>query len=109
MLLPIADESTGRTTTAIVNYLLIAVNIFVFVFLQNFGANEKFTYAYSAVPEKIITVRDLGAPNRSFLHPFTRRRMQVPGAQPTPIPAYLTLITSMFLHGGIAHILGNML
>ncbi len=109
MLLPIADEDTGRGTTPIVNYLLIAANILVFVFLQNFGANEKFTYAYATVPEKIITGRDVGAPNRSFLHPFTRRRMAVPGAQPTPIPVYLTLITSMFLHGGIAHIFGNML
>jgi membrane associated rhomboid family serine protease len=29
--------------------------------------------------------------------------------QPTPIPVYLTLLTSMFMHGGIAHIFGNML
>jgi membrane associated rhomboid family serine protease len=33
----------------------------------------------------------------------------MPGLQPTPIPVYLTLITSMFMHGGIAHIFGNML
>jgi membrane associated rhomboid family serine protease len=29
--------------------------------------------------------------------------------QPTPISVYLTLLTSMFMHGGIAHIFGNML
>jgi len=29
--------------------------------------------------------------------------------EPTPIPVYLTLITSMFMHGGFAHIFGNML
>src|SRR5207245_8946507 len=29
--------------------------------------------------------------------------------EPTPVPVYLTLITSMFMHGGIAHIFGNML
>ena len=28
---------------------------------------------------------------------------------PTPIPVYLTLLTSMFMHGSIAHLLGNML
>jgi membrane associated rhomboid family serine protease len=28
---------------------------------------------------------------------------------PTPIPVYLTLITAMFMHGGFAHIFGNML
>jgi membrane associated rhomboid family serine protease len=33
----------------------------------------------------------------------------MPGLQKTPIPVYLTLITSMFMHGGIAHIFGNML
>jgi membrane associated rhomboid family serine protease len=32
----------------------------------------------------------------------------VPGLQETPIPVYLTLLTSMFMHGGIAHIAGNM-
>ncbi len=31
-----------------------------------------------------------------------------PGLQPTPIPVYLTMLTSMFMHGGIAHLLGNM-
>jgi membrane associated rhomboid family serine protease len=29
--------------------------------------------------------------------------------QPTPISVYLTLLTSMFMHGSIAHLLGNML
>jgi membrane associated rhomboid family serine protease len=33
----------------------------------------------------------------------------VPGLGPTPISVYLTLFTSMFMHGGIAHIGGNML
>jgi membrane associated rhomboid family serine protease len=32
----------------------------------------------------------------------------MPGLQRTPIPVYLTLLTSMFMHGGIAHLLGNM-
>src|SRR2546430_3251174 len=33
----------------------------------------------------------------------------MPGLQPTPVPVFLTLITSMFMHGGLAHIFGNML
>ncbi|MEO6070649.1 MAG: rhomboid family intramembrane serine protease [Chitinophagaceae bacterium] len=33
----------------------------------------------------------------------------MPGLQPTNIPVYLTLITSLFMHGGVAHIAGNML
>jgi len=33
----------------------------------------------------------------------------LPGLGITPIPVFLTLFTSMFLHGGISHIAGNML
>ena len=29
--------------------------------------------------------------------------------QPTPGSVYLTLLTSMFMHGGLMHLLGNML
>ncbi|MGZ3880990.1 MAG: rhomboid family intramembrane serine protease, partial [Flavisolibacter sp.] len=39
----------------------------------------------------------------------TRQRVEIPGLAPTHINVYLTLITSMFMHGGLAHILGNML
>ena len=35
-------------------------------------------------------------------------QVTVPGVPPTPVWVYLTLITSMFLHGGIAHLAGNM-
>jgi membrane associated rhomboid family serine protease len=35
--------------------------------------------------------------------------IEMPGLQPTPVSVYLTLFTSMFMHGGIAHIAGNML
>src|SRR6185295_2577161 len=73
MVFPLYDDNTDRQTTPWVNYLLIAINILVFVFLQQLGTNERFTYALSTVP------------------------------------LYFTLITSMFMHGGIAHIAGNML
>jgi len=108
MLFPIADENPGRTTTPVVNYALILVNVLVFVFLQGLGSNEKFTYAYSTVPAEIITGRDVVTRPVS-VQQFTGQRIEMPGLQPTPIPVYLTLITSMFMHGGIAHIFGNML
>jgi rhomboid family protein len=108
MLFPIADDNTGRSTTPIVNYILIAVNVLVFVFLQGLGTNDKFTYAYSTVPGEILTGRDI-VTRPVTVQQFTGQRMEVPGLQPTPIPVYLTLITSMFMHGGIAHIFGNML
>src|SRR5213080_3184264 len=108
MLFPIGDDNRCRTTTPVVNYVLIAVNVLVFVFLQGFGSNDKFTYAYSTVPGEIITGRDI-VTRPVAVQNFTGQRMEMPGLQPTPIPVYLTLITSMFMHGGIAHIFGNML
>src|SRR6266566_3448802 len=109
MLFPIADENVGRRTTPVVNYLLILVNVLVFVFLQGFGTNEKFTYAFSTVPAENITGKDIATRDRIVAQPVTGQRFEMPGLQPTPIPVYLTLITSMFMHGGIAHIFGNML
>ena len=109
MLFPIADENIGRRTTPVVNYLLILINVLVFVFLQGFGTNERFTYAFSTVPAEIITGKDIATRDRIVVQPVTGQRFEMPGLQPTPIPVYLTLITSMFMHGGIAHIFGNML
>src|SRR5262249_2414929 len=109
MLFPISDDNTDRTTTPVVNYILILINIFVFVFLQGLGTNEKFTYAFSTVPGEIITGHDIVTRDRIMVQPVTGQRVEIPGLQPTPISVYLTLLVSMFMHGGIAHIFGNML
>jgi membrane associated rhomboid family serine protease len=108
MIFPIGDDNSDRTTTPIVNYLLIAINILVFVFLQGLGGNDRFTYAFSTVPQEIVSGRDAVTPDR-VAETVTGQRVQVPGLQPTPISVYITLLTSMFMHGGIAHLLGNML
>ena len=108
MLFPIGDDNTTRTSTPFVNYALIAVNILVFVFLQGLGSNDQFTYAYSTVPGEILTGRDL-VTRPVVVENFTGQALEMPGLQPTLIPVYLTLITSMFMHGGLAHIFGNML
>ena len=92
-MLPIGDDDSDRRMAPLVNYALIALNILVFVLLQGMGGNEKFTYAYSTVPAEILTGKDIAT---GVL-------------EPTPIPVYFTLITSMFMHGGWAHLLGNML
>lgn len=109
MLFPIADDNSDRTATPLVNYLLIAANLLVFVFFQGLGSNERFTYAFSTVPAEIITGRDVVTRDQVLVQPLTGQRVYMPGLQPTPIPVFLTLITSMFMHGGIAHIFGNML
>jgi membrane associated rhomboid family serine protease len=109
MLFPIGDDNSDRRTTPYVNYLLIAINILVFVFLQGIGQNTRFTYAYSTVPEEILTGKDVVTSDRVVADPASGEDFSVPGLQQTPIPVFLTLLTSMFMHGGIAHILGNML
>ena len=109
MLFPIGDDNRGRTTTPVVNYLLIAANVLVFVLLQGLGSNEKFTYEFSTIPERIVTGDNRPIPGRLMIEPITGQAVKTPGVPSTPISAYLTLITSMFMHGGIAHIFGNML
>jgi membrane associated rhomboid family serine protease len=80
MVLPIGDDNRDRTTTPIVNYLLIGLNIFVFIYWQHWGHDVQLTYAYATVPGEILSGKN-----------------------------FVTLFTSMFLHGGILHLAGNML
>ena len=105
--IPIADDNTGRTITPIVNYVLIGINIFVFVVLQGMGEDYKFTYAFSTVPAEIISGEDKVTDDRVVEH--RGQQVTVPGLQPTPVSVYLTLLTSMFMHGGWMHLAGNML
>ncbi len=109
MVFPLYDDNSDRQTTPFVNYVLIAINILVFVFLQQLGTNERFTMAFSTVPQEIVTGRDIKTPDRVLEHPVTGQQLLLPGLQPTPFSVYLTLIISLFMHGGIAHIAGNML
>lgn len=110
MIFPIGDDNSDRTTAPVVNYALIAINILVFVFLQGMGSNDRFTYAFSTVPAEIVTGRDVTTPDRTFQNPVPGGEpVVVPGLQPTPFTVYVTLLTSMFMHGGFAHLFGNML
>ena len=105
MIFPVGDDDTGRLSTPLVTYLLIAVNVLVFVFLQGFGENERFTYAFSTVPQEIRTGTDIAQPVRVELGD---EATTIP-LQPTPGSVYLTLLVSMFMHGGLMHLFGNML
>ena len=107
MVLPLWDDNTDRQTTPFVNYAIIALNIFVFVVLQGLGSNDQFTYSFSTVPAGILQGRDIVTPARVVV--YMGQRVTVPGLGPTPGSVYLTLFTSMFMHGGFAHIAGNML
>jgi len=109
MVLPIGDDNRDRRTTPYVNYLLIGLNIFVFIYWQRWGQDVRLTYAYATVPGEILTGHDIVTSAKVLIDPFTHQRMELPGLQVTPIPVFLTLFTSMFLHGGLSHLLGNML
>ncbi|HSB08046.1 MAG TPA: rhomboid family intramembrane serine protease [Blastocatellia bacterium] len=105
MLLPIGDDNQGRLTTPYVVYIVIAINALVFLVFQQATAGEagaEFTYAYSVVPYEITHNVDLVTPVRVPGGPLIP---QFPG----PNPIWLTIFTSMFMHGGWMHILGNML
>ena len=107
MVFPVWDDNTDRTTFPWVNYAFIALNIFVFVVLQKLGSDTSFTYSFSTVPGEIMTGRDIVTSARIVEAP-TGQSVQIPGLGETPLSVYLTLFTSMFMHGGIAHIFGNM-
>jgi membrane associated rhomboid family serine protease len=109
MLFPIGDDNTGRTMAPVATYVLIALNVLVFVLLQGMGSNEKFTYAFSTVPREIVTGHDAVTADRTVEDLVSGNTFRAPGLQKTPVSVYLTLLTSMFMHGGLAHLFGNML
>ncbi len=108
MIFPIGDDNSDRATTPYVNYLLLALNVLVFVLFQGLGSNERFTYAWATVPQEIVTGTDIA---RAVVvrDPLSGDPVGRIPLQPTPFSVYLTLLTSMFMHGGFAHLFGNML
>lgn len=84
-MIPLRDSVRPRRFP-IVNVSIIVVNILVFVYELALGPRaQDFIQTYGVIPERLMSPGNFG-----FL-PF------------------LTLITSMFLHGGLLHIVGNML
>jgi rhomboid family protein len=102
-MLPIGDENEPSKGPPFVTLAFIAINIAVFFLIQL--SNEAFTYGYSAIPAEITSGIDLVRP---VAIDVGGQQVLIP-QEPGPSPIYLTLITSMFMHGGIAHIFGNML
>jgi membrane associated rhomboid family serine protease len=89
---PIRDDAP-RYSTPYVTYFIIALNVLGFVFELSLGLNSRafkaLIYEFGAVPRRFELALS-GAPNYSL---------------PT---LSLTVLTSMFLHGGWLHIIGNM-
>ncbi len=106
-MIPIGDDNSDRRSTPGVTWLLVAVNVFVFVALQGMGSNDRFTMAYATVPAEILSGHDI-AQAVPLRDPYGREIGNLV-LEPTPIPVFLTLVTAMFMHGGFAHLFGNML
>jgi membrane associated rhomboid family serine protease len=109
MFIPIADDNSDRTIQPYVNYVFIALNILVWIVAQGMTGDSHFTFAYSTVPAEIISGTDLVLPMREYVINANGNKMQMPPLHETDIPVYLTLFTSMFMHGSWMHLAGNML
>lgn len=104
---PIGDDNSEITITPFVNYLFIGINILVFVLLQGLGGNDAFSYAFSLVPREVTEGIDVAG-----IIPITAEGGRVIGQlqhYETPLPVYFNFLSSMFMHGDIMHIFGNML
>lgn len=108
-MIPIGDDNSDRKIFPFVNYILIGINILVFILYQKFGTDLNFTFSYATVPAEIMSGHDIVTDNVWVNDPLTRKSVEIPGLGVTPVSVYLTLFTSMFMHGGIAHLAGNML
>lgn len=102
---PIGDDNSDRHITPVVNYVIIGLNILVFLLLQRLGSNEPFDYAFSLVPKEIMTGVDIVGPQVIQVGSEVTRVNHYE----TPLPVYFNFLSSMFMHGGIMHIFGNML
>jgi membrane associated rhomboid family serine protease len=103
MFIPLGDDNSQRRTFPFVVMGLIALNALVWYFQLRLG--EHFTAGFSSIPFELTHGVDLV--KNSYLK-FEGTRIPIPQA-PGPHPIYLTVLTSMFMHAGWMHIIGNML
>lgn len=90
---PIGDDNRDRQHTPVVTYALITINVAVFLYTLTLGREQDFFVAnWGVIPDRFTHLRALPSDYAAL----------------TSTP-WMTLFTSMFLHGGWLHIIGNML
>ena len=103
---PMGDDNSDRQIQPVVNYAIIGINVLVFLILQQIGNNDAFTNAFALVPKEITTGVDLSGVQ--VIRDSLGHTGQIVLFS-TPFPVYFNFLSSMFMHGDIMHILGNML
>lgn len=103
---PIGDDNSDRRIQPIVNYSFIGINILVFLLLQQLGSNDAFTNAFALVPKEITSGVDLTGVQ--VIRDALGNTGQIEHYA-TPLPVYFNFLSSMFMHGDVMHIFGNML
>ncbi|RYD50007.1 MAG: rhomboid family intramembrane serine protease [Verrucomicrobiaceae bacterium] len=96
---PISDDDRHLLKPAWVTIAILIGNVLLYLYQTT---NDSFTLGWSAVPWEITNGKDLvgNVPvNGGGLIPLGE----------SPAPVYLTLLSSMFVHGGLMHLGGNML
>ncbi len=110
-MIPLHDNIPSRTTP-VVNYAIIAITSFVFI-LQLIRPDDRPSYVeqYGLIPARVTHPGEkIEVPDRKIVHTQEGDRIEEfkRPAAPAAVPAWLTLVTCIFLHGGWLHILGNM-
>lgn len=100
-MIPLSDPDIPRRTKPYVNYALIAACGLVFLYELFIGPSgrEAFFYRYGLIPKELTSGVDL-------------TRLVGPGGVldiDSGVPAWVTIFTSMFVHGDIMHFAFNML
>ncbi len=112
MFLPIGDEPNPRGTPFF-TYTLIAINVVVFVLISLPRMTQSADTADPAFQDYLDVVGDSlppGTTEDQLLQGMSSYDLFVFHYGYRPVdPSLLTLVTSMFLHGGLWHLLGNML
>lgn len=109
MFFPYKDDNP-RIVVPFVTYAIIALNLIVFFYQMGlaFTAGQEFTLSFGLIPATFTNLPrgEITSAFTQYLSDATNSRIFLDA---TPNSPYLTVFTSMFMHGGIAHIFGNML